>query len=214
MNLSDSEMEFLADYIVESEAIENIERSREEVLAELMLGKTDGHVGAYLYLFAAHKRGEMISGKMIRHVQGLIVSEQPKFGARTLHSSQIGKWRKVGVSVGGRQCPHSSTVPGLMKQFVADVRHMQKHIWQTMTAKENVCFTASAHFAYLHIHPFVDGNGRSSRAISYFLYRHTNLSPFLFTARDRHVTYYQCFEEPKDMMGYFLERTNLSVSAR
>lgn len=207
MRLSSEEKKFLATYIVESDAIERITRSHEEVLAQIEAGYTKGHVGAYLYLIRELEQGALLSAKMICHVQSLIVSEQEKYGHQPLPKKQVGRWRTVGVSVGGRTCPHSKIVPTLMGHLIGDIQRTQKLLAKVESPRENVYFMATAHYAYLHIHPFADGNGRSSRAINYFLYRLAKLKPFLFTAADRFETYYRCFERPEDMVAYFLART-------
>lgn len=210
MNLSQPEKEFLARFIVESDAIERIVRPYDEVLAQLDEGHEKGHVGAYLYHITKSDLAEPLTEAMIRHVQALITLEQGAYGAHALPAKHVGKWRTVGVSVGGRDCPHSRTVPESMTQWVADVRGWQEKWSHILPKEENVSFMAWAHYEYLRIHPFVDGNGRSSRAIAYLLYRFARLQPFIFTAEDRERTYYQCFDDTGDMIEYFRQRTVLS----
>ena len=212
VSLSEKEKRFLAQYIVESDAIERVIRSLDEVLKQIEQGYTKGHVGAYLYLIRELERGALLSAKMICLVQSLIVSEQEKYGHQPLPKKQVGRWRTVGVSVGGRTCPHSKMVPTLMAQLIGGIRGTQKLLAKAESPNENVYFIASVHYAYLHIHPFADGNGQSSRAINYFLYRLAKLDPFLFTSADRYETYYRCFERPEDMVAYFLARTPATAS--
>ncbi len=213
MNLSEQEKRFLAEYIVQSDAIKSVVRSYDEVRLQIEEGYPMGHVGAYLYLIRELERGALLSAKMICHVQSLIVSEQEKYGHQPLPKKQVGRWRTIGVSVGGRTCPHSKMVPTLMAELIGDIQRTQNLLAKVESPNENVYFMATAHFAYLYIHPFADGNGRSSRAINYFLYRLAKLEPFLFTAADRYETYYRCFDDPQDMIRYFLTRTNIAPSS-
>ena len=215
MTLTQDVIEFLAHYIVESDAIEHITRSYDEVLAQLSSGYTDGHVGAYIHLLTALENGELISEGLIREVQALIVTEQTAYGQRALHEKHIGAWRTIGVTVGGRDCPSPLFVPESMERFVRRVHSWQKHRFARMSPLDNMRFVAKSHFEYLDIHPFADGNGRSSRAIVYFLYRHARLHPFIFTSRDRYDTYYQCFNDKNDandMVAYFRMRTPLPAT--
>lgn len=212
MTLTQDEIEFLARYIVESDAIERITRSYDEVFAQLSSGYTYGHVGAYIHLLTALENGELISEGLIREVQALIVTEQTAYGQRTLHEKHIGAWRTVGVTVDGRDCPAPLFVPESMERLVRRVHSWQKHRFAMMSPLDNMHFIATSHFKYLDIHPFADGNGRSSRAIVYFLYRHARLRPFIFTSADRYETYYQCFNDSndaRDMIAYFHLRTTL-----
>lgn len=209
LKLMEHEIALLAHYIVESDAIECIVRSPEEVTRQLRGGYDKGHVGAYLYLNDALEHGEMVSKEMIRQVQSLIVTEQPEYGERSLRPDWIGRWRNINVSVGGRSCPSPSIVSKKMKHLIGSIHSWQKHGWSMRTPEENVRFIAGTHYAYLDIHPFADGNGRSSRALVYLLYRHAHLIPFIFTSEDRRETYYRCFDNPNDMVEYFLARTTL-----
>ncbi len=214
MVLTPHEIDFLAHYIVESDAIERITRFHDEVAAQIKEGYALGHVGAYMHLLTALENGELISEGLIREVQELIVTEQPKYGQRALPEIHIGAWRTVGVSVGGRDCPLPLFVPKLMERFVRRVHSWQKHRFAILSPLDNMSYVARSHFEYLDIHPFVDGNGRSSRAIVYFLYRHARLSPFFFTSDDRYETYYRCFNDKNDtrgMIAYFRARTTLPL---
>jgi|GEM_PF-4817608 len=194
----------LARYIVESDAIERIVRDRAHVQAELCAGYVHGHTGAYKYL---EDRGDHpLTLKMVHRVQSLIVSEQGKYGQRTLPVEWVGKFRKIGVSVGGRICPHSRTVPQAMRKLAFRIRTWQSGPCKTITQAENVRFIAETHFDYLTIHPYADGNGRSSRALVYFLMKYARIEPFIFTSHDRFETYYQCFSFPEQMVKYFESR--------
>lgn len=207
--IMEHERAFLSHFIVESDAIECVMRTPLEVLKQLHDGYAEGHVGAYIRVLSAHENKEMLSKELICDIQSLIVSEQPAYGERTLRAEHIGRWRNVTVRVGGRTCPPPQTVSKKMKHLIGAIHAWQKHGWTMRTPEENVRFIAGTHFNFLHTHPFADGNGRTSRALVYFLYLHAHLTPFVFTADDRYKTYYRCFENPNDMALYFLARTTL-----
>ena len=204
MSLSTAESEFLATYIVESDAIERIVRTKEGVLEQIKAYYPEGHVGAYGMLTSF---GGLLTGKLIREVQALITSEQGVYGVRELPRKWVGKWRDIGVSVGGRSCPHYATIPESMRKLIMQTQKWQKGDCIKMSREENIRFIARMHYDYLRIHPFADGNGRSSRAITYFLFRYARIPPILFEAHNRYETYYQCFEDPSDMERYFLTRS-------
>ncbi len=79
-------------------------------------------------------------------------------------SAQPGRYRHDGynVTVGKHTPPTYDQVEGLMEQFWNNLRRL----WGRMTALESAAF---ALWSVNHIHPFAEGNGRSSRALCYFI---------------------------------------------
>lgn len=197
-------LEFLTTFIVESDAIESIKDDPNLVKKQLEINSKDGHVGALLLLESlAHEKEKALTEDVVRKVQGLITTEQrTKPGGIPLKPEWIGKYRNVNVYIGGRPGTPFLKVPERMYQWASGVR-----IWQRSISAENdmdkLCQIAGFHFEYEHIHPFADGNGRSGRAIVYYLMRYCDLVPFIFTADDRFETYYRCFSDPEVMCQYF-----------
>lgn len=96
--------------------------------------------------------------------------------------------RKEPVYVAGSRStfPHHKFVPALLKQFFA---------WYRTTKSENpVEQAALAHFRFVSIHPFGDGNGRISRLLmNYVLHQHNYpLLNIKFSDRER---YYLALEK-------------------
>lgn len=144
----------------------------------------------------------MLTEDIIREVQGLITAEQhTKPGGPLLPPEYIGRYRLVNVRIGGRIAPSYHYVPGLMLIWIRQVTMWQKTGGQSDIS--NLRQIARFHLEYEHIHPFADGNGRSGRAIVYYLMRHCGLNPFIFTAADRFETYYRCFQDTEAMCKYF-----------
>ena len=203
--------EFLVHFICESDAIERIEDDPALIRTQLRNKNIRGHVGAFNYLRACAEKRELVTADMIKKVQRLIVSEQPKKGAHKLAKGDRGHWRTRNVWVGGRLCEDPIFVASYMLAHVANIAHWQK-TFHNNGAKENIEIIARLHLQFLIIHPFIDGNGRTSRALAYYLYIFAGLPPLVFTAHDRYETYYPCFADPQDpsaMKNYFLTRSAL-----
>lgn len=201
-------IDFLTEFIAESDAIEGIIGNRSALRNAIRRGKKSGHIGAILSLEElAQDKMRALSLADIRLTQKLIVRNQHKQGQHRLHPRHIGRWRDVNVRVGGREC---FSVP----EVLPSMRDLEREmiVWQAnfskYTEEENIRKIADFHFRFLQIHPFVDGNGRTSRAIVYYLFRYANIRPFIFTSADKYETYYRCFdiETSERMQEYFLAR--------
>lgn len=73
-----------------------------------------------------------------------------------------GQYRKYPVYVGTYRPPASGYVPMLMEEFVVQINDF----WETSTPIPLSCF---ALWRINNIHPFVNGNGRTARAVFYFI---------------------------------------------
>lgn len=198
-----TKIEFQTQFIVESDAIERIHADPELVGSQLREYHREGQVGAILLLETAAQKRKSLSQKLICQAQGLITAEQhTKLGGEKLTPEWIGTYRPINVSIGGRMAPSPSLVPGLMRLWISGVITWQKK-YSRYTPATNLRKIAVFHYEYEYIHPFADGNGRSGRALVYYLMRYCRLSPFVFTSSDRFETYYRCFTDPKEMQKYF-----------
>lgn len=205
------ERELLVHFICESDAIERITDDPATIDKQLRNKNITGHVGALRYLQICAETKVPLTEMMLKKVHSLIVSEQHKKGAHKIAKKHRGAWRDCNVWVGGKPCPDPGDVPSLMEKHLTNIVNWQ-HTYYFNSQKKNIAEIAKLHLEFLRIHPFIDGNGRTSRALVYYLYRFARLPPFIFTAHDRHLTYYRCFDEPvgdKAMRKYFLSRTVL-----
>ena len=256
IKLSEDFVTNLAEFIYESDLIEDIVDDPDLLMRQIRAQKKDGHVGAMLMLerlvLDAGNRGDLyIEKQTICEVQKLIVAEQneplpaassgvsgwaplqdvsappthshsvlhprsklrgiadvcnKKPGGHKLPDKWIGEFRDCDVTVGNTSCPTSDQIPHLMDALLQRVRSWQKraklwHQWQNLNE------IARFHFEFEIIHPFADGNGRTGRALAYYMMRYAGLKPFAFTNFDKHELYYPCFVDSKNdrlMRGYFL----------
>lgn len=202
-------IDLLADFIVESDAIENIVDDPEIVRREILERKPAGYVGALLYLESLAENKDFINKKVICSVQGLITTEQHlKPGGQRIPERYIGKYRDVPVFIAGREGAEPLLISKLMSRWIRGAQSIGEHYLESST-KENVCAVARSHFEFERIHPFVDGNGRTGRALVFYLFRCMGITPFIFTDHDKNYTYYRCFDRSFQMEQYFLKRIRM-----
>ncbi|MDO8442969.1 MAG: Fic family protein [bacterium] len=197
-------------FILESDLIENIQDSPKLLEKELRSRKKNGHVGAILYLEKlAQNKTRFLTESDIKKVQGFITKEQElKRADLKLKPEWIGQYRNVGVTVGGRLCPHYSEIPTRMDKLALEIQEWQNG-WEKFPEIQNLAFLADFHYEYERIHPFVDGNGRSGRAIILYLMLYMDKEPFVFTNHDKYLFYYPSFSSENSMVmrSYFYRKT-------
>ena len=205
-------VELLAEFILQSDLIEGIKDSRNDLEEEIMLKKQDGHAGAILYLESlAKNKNHFLTETDIKKVQGWITKEQgEKRQDLRLVPEWIGNYRNIGVRVGERVCPDSSKTSGLMKNLVLQIQEWQKrHL--SLTEEQNIFSIADFYFDFEIIHPFADGNGRTGRAIVFYLMRYLGRDPFIFTDEEKYWMHFPALksQERLAMRKYFYQKSGL-----
>lgn len=103
-----------------------------------------------------------------------------------LPKSESGCTRKVNVWIGGKMAPNPVVADSLLRNFILDI----EHYWHRIDPIE-------AHVRFEHIHPFVDGNGRTGRMLLWWHEHKREMEPTLFLAAEKFEKYYPLFEEKK-----------------
>ncbi len=216
MNTEHDEWRFIARFVSESDAIENIQTDENKIYKSLCEGKipSDGHVRAIMTLRDEAAKRTGLADEIIFRTQALIVSDQEQKGERKLDPRDCGAYRSVNIEVVSghiviQKNPEPEDVPLKMASWIERVNFWQKAVEQT-APRDNLKQIARFHFEYERIHPFVDGNGRSGRALAYWMLRFASIPPIIFTSRDKIMNYYRCFKDPKMMINYFENRLKSS----
>jgi prophage maintenance system killer protein len=84
------------------------------------------------------------------------------FHAITCLHTNAGEYRPCAVTVGSHQPPDHYRVEALMEDFVNSVNRM----WEST---DPIVLAAIVLWRLNHIHPFINGNGRTARAACYFI---------------------------------------------
>ena len=107
--------------------------------------------------------------------------------------SQIGKYRKVQVFVGGSIPPKPQDVPDKMANLLR---------WYSVNKDKihPLILASYFHAEFEKIHPFVDGNGRTGRLLMNFIL-HENKYPMINIPKNRRFRYYQVLQEAQYKMN-------------
>lgn len=114
--------------------------------------------------------------------------------AGTFDSSK-GDWRKLSVHAGARYFIDYSKVPNHVKQLCEVINNKINEI---KTTKEIYDLAFDAHFSLVSIHPFADGNGRTSRLLmNYILTYHGK--PLAIVFREDKIEYIKSLEKSREV---------------
>lgn len=205
----DSEMsrvleDFNVDFTYNSNAIEGNTVTLDEtymILQDVTIGgksvkehfEVVNHAEAFKFILnvAKDKPSVELSEHLIREIHSLVL----------VHDSQKrGKYRNVGVRVGGDVPPDSFLVPELMSQLVNEYNtNSELHLLEKIS---------KFHLDFEKIHPFADGNGRTGRLIiNLELIKH-GYPPINIKFTDR-LKYYEAFKVKADDLSKYSKMVDL-----
>ncbi len=110
-----------------------------------------GQVIAYIQTFLGNSVSH-ITEEIVRQMHAIIMS--------SIHDDIAGVYRTIPVHVGNYIPPDSQHIPDLMKEYVFWINKSELHTISPFISAGIV------HYQFVAIHPFVDGNGRTARALT------------------------------------------------
>jgi Fic family protein len=154
------------------------------------------HQKALVHTIEAASKKQPLTEAFIHAIGGMVVKNTGSVYNTVLGTfdSTHGDYRLVNVFAGARRFPDSSKVPALMKSFVADVN---KRTAEAKTFQQQCEAAFFAHFRFVSIHPFADGNGRTSRLLMNYLLAAFEL-PLFHVYKSSRISYIQALERARD----------------
>ncbi|XP_057600955.1 protein adenylyltransferase FICD isoform X1 [Hippopotamus amphibius kiboko] len=104
---------------------------------------------------------------------------------------EAGRFRTTQVLVGHHVPPHPQEVEKQMQEFIQWLNS------EDAMSLHPVEFAALAHYKLVHIHPFVDGNGRTSRLLMNLILMQAGYPP-VSVRKEQRAEYYHVLEDAND----------------
>lgn len=138
----------------------------------------------------AGKKAADITEQVILDIHSIILEK--------IDYANAGRYRNIPVRIAGSRVilPNAMKVPDLMKEFIN---------WLHREKDDAIKLAADAHFKFVSIHPFIDGNGRTARLLMNLILMQGGFPPAIIRKEDRNI-YIQSIEKgqlKKDLFDYY-----------
>jgi Fic family protein len=161
--------------------LENDITAKGKPLTDHMMVKD--HYFAFMFLKEISKQKQKISIDLIKKIAGLVM----KNTGGIVHTitgtfdTSIGDLRKAQVYVDRKYFPDFSKVENLLSKLVENVNQRI----DTISGSEILKLSADIHYNLVNIHPFGDGNGRTSRLMMNYIQMYHNEPLIKIFSEDR-----------------------------
>ena len=153
------------------------------------------HQKALVYMLSKAGKKQPLTDTLIREIGGMVVRNTGCIYSTALGTfdSTRSDYRLVNVHAGARTFPNYSKVPDLMKSFVEEAN---RRIAEAATFQQQCEAAFYAHFQLVSIHPFADGNGRTSRLLMSCILAGFDL-PIFYVYKSNRISYIQALEKAR-----------------
>ena len=154
------------------------------------------HQKALVFALNKAKNKTPITEKLIRQIGALVMKNTGSTYNTALGAfdSAKGDYRLLNVFAGARRFPDSSKVPALMKTLVNEI-NAKIGAAQTFSQKCELAF--EMHYRFVSIHPFADGNGRTTRLLMNYILTMFDL-PVFYVFKSNRISYVQALERARE----------------
>jgi len=153
------------------------------------------HYEALQFTLSNARAKRPVTVELIQKIAGLVLQHTGKIYNTVLGNidSSKGEFRKGNVTAGGSYFVNYDKVETYTKKL-AD--HLQKEMASPKTIIEQIELANAAHFDLVSIHPFYDGNGRTSRLLMNYIQAYYNL-PLANVFREDRAQYFTALTDAR-----------------
>ncbi len=161
------------------------------------------HFDALQFVVETAKEKKKITPAFIQQISAHVMHSTGGIinAAAGSYDSSKGDWRKSAVQVGTRYFTNYQKVE---REVTALCEELNKHIDAVKTPCKIYQLAFDAHYYLVSIHPFADGNGRTSRLLLNYILAYHNMPLATIFTEDK-LEYYKALEETHGS-----EETNLT----
>jgi Fic family protein len=154
------------------------------------------HQKALVYTLNRATEKQPLTEHFVHEIGGMVVRSTGNIYNTALGTfdSTKGDYRLVNVHAGARTFPNYSKVPNLMKSFIEETNKGMETA-KTFQKKCEVAFYV--HYQFVSIHPFADGNGRTSRLLMNYILACFDL-PVFYVYKSNRIPYIQALEKARE----------------
>lgn len=154
------------------------------------------HHKAFLFLVDQTKNKTPISPSFIQKIASLVMANTGGITNVAIGSfdSTKGDFRLCSVRAGVRTFPDYKKIPSELSSICKSI---QKELQEAHTLDDKINISFYAHFKLVSLHPFGDGNGRTSRLLMNYILMLNGLPPFAVFKNDK-IKYINALEESRN----------------
>ena len=154
------------------------------------------HYAALKFIIEEAKAKKPLTIDLIKEINSLVVRNTGSVYNTLLGNvdARTGAFRKGNVTAGVTYFPNYDRVESLTKDMAAKINDLMKEA-KNITDQTNLSF--DAHFNLVSIHPFYDGNGRTSRLLMNYIQAYYNL-PLAIVHSEAKVEYIQALLDSRE----------------
>jgi len=189
---------------VETQVLINEGRTPNGKPLEESLMVTDHHA-ALLFTIENAKAKRALSISLLQEINALVMKNTGKVYNTMLGTvdSRTGAFRKGNVTAGVSYFPNFDKVERLTKDLI---KKLNDAITSPLSIAERLNLSFDAHFSLVSIHPYYDGNGRTSRLLMNYIQAWYNL-PLAIVQSENKAAYIQALIDTRQQenIGIFRE---------
>jgi Fic family protein len=173
---------------VETQVLINEGRTPNGKPLEESLMVTDHHA-ALLFTIENAKAKKALSVSLLQEINALAMKNTGKVYNTMLDTvdSKTGAFRKGNVTTGVSYFPNFDKVERLTKELV---KKLNQAMISSLSIAEQINLSFDAHFSLVSIHPYYDGNGRTSRLLMNYIQAYYTL-PLAIVRSENKAAYIQ-----------------------